>query len=357
MGMQIYTKSEVFAADVQALAITAEYSAIITKNPQLKSSNPKSLSILITEYRSDMYPLIYRREDENVRHYRGNVHCIEVPNHIFMVRRNRKYVWTGNSNRSGQKGICALLMRDSDMPCTKDGLRPSMIFNTHGIPSRMTIAQLMESVTSNLCVIKGITGNATFYNPCDTESVSAELENNNLDGMGRYKLYSGITGEYIDESIFMGVVYYQRLQKFVKDAIHNASHGPTDAITRQPLSGRSVSGGLKIGEMEKDVLMTHGATALLHEKFFSHSDGFNIYICRNCGQYAVVNHKRGIYKCHTCKDNADIAKVPSSYSSKLFTQELMSMNVGVRLGLTPYEYEEYEFDDVGDDKTNMTDDD
>ena len=106
----------------------------------------------------------------------------------------------------------------------------------------------------------------------------------------------------------------------------------------KPLDGKASGGGLKIGEMERDVLCSHGSTKFLQEKFFDHSDGFTEYICR-CGKSAVVNNEKGIYKCKYCKDNADIHGVPTSWSSKLFMQEMETMNVGIKRHLTPFTYE------------------
>ena len=136
----------------------------------------------------------------------------------------------------------------------------------------------------------------------------------------------------------MGPTYYQRLQKFVIDTVYSISQGPTDSMTRQPLVGKSSDGGIRIGEMERDVIAAHGSSKFLREKFFDHSDGFTEYICR-CGKSAVVNVRKNIYKCKYCKDNADIAAVPTSWSSKLFMQEMESMNVGIRRHLKPFTYE------------------
>jgi len=97
------------------------------------------------------------------------------------------------------------------------------------------------------------------------------------------------------------------------------------------------AGGLKIGEMEKDVLVSHGASYTLHEKFFNHSDGYTEYICR-CGKAAIVNHRQKLYKCKYCKDNADIVAVPGSWTSKLFMQEMESINVGIRRMPRPFTY-------------------
>ena len=90
--------------------------------------------------------------------------------------------------------------------------------------------------------------------------------------------------------------------------------------------------------MEKDVIVSHGASRFLHEKFYKHSDGYIEYICR-CGKPAIVNHRESVYKCKYCKDNADITAVPTSWTSKLLFQEIESCNVGIRRIPQPFTYE------------------
>lgn len=233
------------------------------------------------------------------------------------------------SNRSGQKGVCGVLLREEDMPFTESGMKPSIIFNPLGIPKRMTIGQLYESLVGNWCAEKATMTDATIFRKVDIESIATELEDLGLNRYGYHRLYNGVTGEVIDTEIFMGPVYYQRLQKFTVDTQYAFSRGPSDAITNQPLDGKSSGGGLRIGEMERDVLCSHGVSRFLSEKFFNHSDGYTEYVCR-CGKAAVVNIKRGIYKCVYCRDNADIVAYPTSWSSKLFMQEMETMNVGIR---------------------------
>lgn len=242
------------------------------------------------------------------------------------------------SSRAGQKGVCGMVLRDSDMPFTKDGIRPEIIINPHCIPSRMTIGQLYETQLGNYCAMKGTHSDATIFKYVDIESLGNELESMGMNRYGYHRLYSGITGEHIDCMIFMGPTYYQRLQKFVNDAVYSISQGPSDALTRQPLDSKSTGGGLRVGEMERDVMCSHGSAKFLQEKFFDHSDGFTEYICR-CGKAAIVNIKKNIYKCKYCKDNADIAAVPTSWSAKLFVQEMETMNVGIRRHIMPFTYE------------------
>lgn len=269
--------------------------------------------------------------------YKGEVYCIEVPTGIFMVRHKNKYMWTGNSSRAGQKGICALLMREADMPTTIHGERPVMIFNPHGMPSRMTCSQLIESLVGNLCAIKGTHYDATMFKSVDIETIAEELSQYGFHRYGCTRMICGITGEYIDTLTFYGPTYYQRLQKFVADAEYSVRHALTDALTMQPLEGQGSSGGLKIGEMEKDVLISHGASLVLNEKFTAHSDGYTDYYCR-CGKPAIVNHQERLYKCLHCKDNADIVAIPTTWTSKLFMREMESTNVGIRCNPDPFTF-------------------
>ena len=95
---------------------------------------------------------------------------------------------------------------------------------------------------------------------------------------------------------------------------------------------------VRIGEMERDVLCAHGSSRFIAEKYFDHSDKFTEYVCR-CGKSATVNIGKGIYKCNYCKDNAEIAAYPTSWSSKLFVQEMETMNVGIRRLPEPHTYD------------------
>ena len=245
------------------------------------------------------------------------------------------------SMRSGQKGVAGNIMDEEDMPFTEEGIVPDVIFNPHSLPSRMTINTLMEVVLAKVCALRGVVTDGTMFRKTDIPSVQRELEKLGFNPSGKERMYNGMSGKWIDYEIFIGPVYYQRLQKFVNETIYAVSQGSTDAITRQPLEGKSSNGGHRIGEMEKDVLVGNGLSRFLSEKFYDHSNGFKVYICRGCGKYAIVNHKLKRYKCKQCGDNADIAEVDSSWTAKLFIQEMRSMNIGVRPALTPYEYEEY----------------
>lgn len=280
--------------------------------------------------------------------YDDFVMCIEVPGHTFYAREDDHSppFWDSNSSRSGQKGMISISFDQSNMLFTENGLLVDKILSPMAIPSRMTIAQLIESQIGNLMAHRGSLGDGTIFSVYDDPNiVGDELEKEGFDRYGTHRCYNGMTGEWIDALIFIGCVYYQRLQKFVIDEVYSISTGPSCMISRQPLEGKNQNGGLRIGEMEKDVCVALGIGHFLLEKFRDDSDGFNVFICRTCGKYLAVNLDKNIIVCNTCK-SAGLDGVPvqvkSTWSSKLFIQELQSTNIGVYQKIEPYAYEVFD---------------
>jgi DNA-directed RNA polymerase II subunit RPB2 len=248
------------------------------------------------------------------------------------------------SSRHGQKGICGIVYSGADMPFTESGMSPDILMNPHAFPSRMTIAQLYESVMGIICAFKGVCRDLSVFTPLSMTDLINEMKELSLDPSGDTRLYCGFNGNWINTKIFMGPVFYQRLQKYVSKQVYSISVGPTDILTRQPLSGKSKKGGLKLGEMERDTLLAHGAAVFLQQKFFLDSDDFEIFICR-CGERAIVNKQLQLFRCKNCGDNADISAVASSWTSKLFFNYLSSMAFGTIYILEQYEqYEDAELD-------------
>jgi DNA-directed RNA polymerase beta subunit len=242
------------------------------------------------------------------------------------------------SSRTGNKGIIAKILDRVDMPYCENGLIPDAIVNSHSIPTRMAINQIIECVIAQLAVERGSLIDATTFRSIDLAGMLQELETYGIKYGGHQRMYNGMTGEWLDVAIFIGPTTYQRLQKFVIDEHYSVRRGPTTQLTRQPLDGTAKNGGLRIGEMEKDVLASHGVGRLLHEKFYKNSDGANIYVCRICQNRAIVNEREGIYKCKYCEDAADIAEISSSWVANLFFSEAAAMGIHMGLDLQPYEY-------------------
>jgi DNA-directed RNA polymerase II subunit RPB2 len=231
------------------------------------------------------------------------------------------------SSRHGQKGTVGNIIPEEDMPFTKDGIRPDIIINPHAIPSRMTIGQLKETLLGKVLVQLGLFGDGTSFGDLGVEHISKKLLSLGYEAHGNELLYSGLTGEQIESSIFMGPVFYQRLKHMVNDKAHSRSIGPMVNLTRQPAEGRSRDGGLRFGEMERDCMVSHGASRFTRGRMYDASDKYQAHVCKCCGLIAAYNDKLHIHYCRTCDNRTDFAYVEIPYAFKLITQELMTMNV------------------------------
>ncbi len=353
-----YTSSSELANDVQKLALHAGWSGTIKLirpagttavfGDKEYQRNADTLSVRIVKTKNEPqinHGHVHEQEiqKEDIIHYTGKVYCLEVPEtHLMYCRESQLSPpsWTGNSARSGQKAIVGMKYRQSDMPFSMSGIIPDIMLNPHAKPSRMTIGQLEESALALLGAILGVSIDATIFTKLDLDTICDMLEKNGLNRYGYERLFSGITGKWQDTLIFQGTIYMQRLQKFVSKQVYAITSGPTDIVTRQPLDGKASRGGIRIGEMEKDVLLAHGCTELFREKFMDHSDGFKTYVCRLCRKFAIVDKESNVYGCKQCNDLADIGEINTTWTSKLFIQQLHSMNISVLIGLTPYTFQE-----------------
>jgi DNA-directed RNA polymerase II subunit RPB2 len=235
------------------------------------------------------------------------------------------------SSRSGQKGTIGNIIPEENMPFTSTGLRPDLMLNPHAIPSRMTIAQLKETLMGKVLIELGLFGDGTSFGDLDINIVRDELIKLGFQSSGNEVLYNGITGEQIECDIFIGPVFYQRLKHMVNDKIHSRSTGPLVMLTRQPAEGRARDGGLRFGEMERDVMISHGASLFLKERMMEASDNFEVHICKGCGIIAVANREKNIWQCTGCGNSTEFAQVRIPYAYKLFLQELESMNISSRI--------------------------
>ena len=236
------------------------------------------------------------------------------------------------ASRSAQKGSCGMTYNHQDMPFSKSGIVPDLIMNPHAIPSRMTIGQLMECIMGKAACHLGALGDSTPFTDCSVEDIATVLERSGMERYGNEILYNGRTGEMLQTEIFIGPTYYQRLKHMVADKAHvRGGNGPVVMLTRQPAEGRARNGGLRFGEMERDAIVAHGASAFLKERMLDTSDNYRVFVCRKCGLICTANPEKNIYKCAQCKNNADITQVRIPYSMKLLMQELMTMGVAPRI--------------------------
>ena len=235
------------------------------------------------------------------------------------------------SSRHGQKGTIGNIIPEEDMPFTANGLKPDIIINPHAIPSRMTIAQLKETLLGKVLLELGLFGDGTSFGDFEISTIIDKLNDLGYESKGNELMYNALTGEQLTMNIFIGPAFYQRLKHMVNDKQHSRSIGPMVNLTRQPAEGRSRDGGLRFGEMERDCMISHGASRFTKGRIYDASDAFSVFICSKCGMIASFNNKEHIHYCNTCSNRNDFKYVELPYACKLMFQELITMNVAPRI--------------------------
>lgn len=242
------------------------------------------------------------------------------------------------ASRHGQKGTIGMTYKQEDMPFTQEGISPDLIINPHAIPSRMTIGHLVECIASKVAALKGQEGDATPFQKCASadqgstvDQISAQLHSLGYQLRGNEVMYNGFTGKKMEVMIFLGPTYYQRLKHMVEDKVHSRGRGPTQILTRQPTEGRGRDGGLRFGEMERDCMISHGASRFLKERLFDVSDSYKMHICETCGLICQANLSEQKFECTVCQSSQSICKVAIPYACKLLIQELMALQIAPRL--------------------------
>ncbi len=259
------------------------------------------------------------------------------------------------SNRHGQKGTIGMFVRGHDMPRTRDGLVPDMLMNPHAIPSRMTIAQLLETMFGKAAaMVGGISNGTSFMNDgSPVDDIGNILETNGFEKYGNELLYDGTTGVQIPSQIFIGKCYTMRLKHMTKDKWNARAAGRREQRTHQPTGGRGNEGGLRIGTMETEGIMGHGASDFLQESMMKRSDGTKFTICNGCGTVPIYNPDTGFFFCTLCdgppvfvgdsaknlellppnkKSIATPGTIEIPYATYLLNQEMTTyMNMGIRL--------------------------
>lgn len=252
----------------------------------------------------------------------------EEGNKLVQVRlRDQRIPEIGDkfTSRHGQKGVVGLIVPEGEMPFTSNGMIPDIIFSPHSIPPRMTVSHLLEMVGGKTGALRAEAVDATAFSAEPEAKMREELLQMGFREDGTETMYNGITGERMEAKIFVGNMYYLKLKHLVANKIQSRARGPIQLLTRQPTEGRAKEGGLRLGEMEKDTLVAHGASLLLKERF--DSDQTVVPVCESCGTIAIHDSIKDRRYCAICGEGVDVSDIEVSYAFKLILDEFKSLGI------------------------------
>ncbi len=254
-------------------------------------------------------------------------------NKVIQVKtRNHRIPELGDkyATTHGQKGVIGAIVPEEDIPFTSRGIKPDVIFNPHGLPSRMTVGYLLELLAGKVGAIRGKEVDGTPFAGEGKEELESQLKDLGFRFDGKETMYNGITGKKLGVKIFVGNLYYLKLKYMVGNKMHGRASGKIALLTRQPIEGRSRGGALRLGEMEQQALVAHGASLLLKERY--DSDKVVVNICSKCGSIAIEDNIRKKTYCPIC-NSEDTNPVEISYAFKLLLEELQGLHIQTKFKL------------------------
>ncbi len=191
---------------------------------------------------------------------------------VYVAKKRKLKVGDKMAGRHGNKGIVARIVRDEDMPFLEDGTPVDIVLNPLGVPSRMNLGQIYETVLGWAGQKLGMKFATPIFDGAEMDQVEEWVEKAGLPKSGRTYLYNGLTGDRFDQPTTVGVIYMLKLGHMVDDKMHARSIGPYSLITQQPLGGKAQFGGQRFGEMEVWALEAFGASNILQEILTVKSD-------------------------------------------------------------------------------------
>lgn len=230
----------------------------------------------------------------------------------------------------GQKGVIGMIVPEEDIPFTSSGIKPDVIFNPHGLPSRMTVGYLLELLAGKVGCLSGEIVDGTSFSGMNKKELGEQLRKLGFRFDGKEAMYNGITGKKMQAKIFVGNLYYLKLKYMVGNKMHGRASGKVALLTRQPIEGRARGGALRLGEMEQQALVAHGASLLLKERY--DSDKVELPICSKCGSVGIEDQIRNKISCPVC-GSEDIENVEVSYAFKLLLEELQGLHINTKFEL------------------------
>ncbi len=191
---------------------------------------------------------------------------------VYIAKKRKLKVGDKMAGRHGNKGVVAKIVRQEDMPFLDDGTPVDVVLNPLGVPSRMNLGQIYETVLGWAGITLGKKYATPIFDGATMEDVAKELKDAKLPEFGRTYLFDGLTGQRFDQPVTVGIIYVLKLGHLVDDKMHARSIGPYSLITQQPLGGKAQFGGQRFGEMEVWALEAFGAAHVLQEMLTVKSD-------------------------------------------------------------------------------------
>jgi len=219
---------------------------------------------------------------------------------VYLASKRKLKVGDKMAGRHGNKGIVARIVRQEDMPFAEDGTPVDIVLNPLGVPSRMNLGQIYETILGMAGKKMGVHYATPIFDGATKEEIEAEVQRAGLADWCHTYLYDGETGERFHQKATMGVIYMMKLHHLVDDKMHARSIGPYSLITQQPLGGKAQFGGQRFGEMEVWAIEAYGAANILQELLTLKSDD--------------INGRAKTYESIVKGDNLPKAGVPESFN-------------------------------------------